>query len=187
MKKLLVFICLGLAVFASPAFSTENFQSVDAPRSEFIEGPFKAQVAKKAREERCLTEAIYYEAANQSQIGKEAVALVVLNRVMAPGRPKTICGVVSQAHIVKERKICQFSFWCEEKRKPVKDVWQESMRIAHRVIQNYWNPDVLSYYSGAMYYHATYVRPKWRTQKQFLGRTGDHLFYSNPDLTSSHR
>lgn len=152
----------------------------ELPVPEFVEGPFKKVEGNLSREERCLTEAIYYEAGNQSEIGKEAVALVVMNRLNDPRRPNTVCGVITQAHIVKERKVCQFSFWCETKRKPEKEMWEESLKIAQRVLQNYWKRDIILHYNNAVYYHASYVHPKWRTSKVFVGKIDQHLFYREP-------
>src|SRR3546814_9598579 len=45
---------------------------------------------------RCLTAAIYYEAASEPIAGREAVAQVVLNRVRHPHYPKSVCGVIFQ-------------------------------------------------------------------------------------------
>src|SRR3546814_17339709 len=56
----------------------------------------------------CLTAAIYYEAAQESESGKRGVAQVVLNRARHPAFPSSICGVVYQG---SERKTgCQFTF-----------------------------------------------------------------------------
>ena len=44
----------------------------------------------------CLTQAVYYEARNQSDDGQRAVAQVVLNRVRHPSYPNSVCGVVFQ-------------------------------------------------------------------------------------------
>src|ERR671914_1597842 len=59
----------------------------------------------------CLTQAIYYEARNQSDDGQRAVAQVVLNRVRHPAYPDTVCGVVFQGS--ERRTGCQFSFTCD--------------------------------------------------------------------------
>jgi spore germination cell wall hydrolase CwlJ-like protein len=148
---------------------------VDLSRTELVERNYN--VMKTTKEEKCLTEAIYYEAGNQSEIGKEAVALVVMNRAGSKHRPNTICGVVAQAHVIENRKVCQFSFWCENKYKPNKAKWEESQQIAHRVLTNYWKRDIISQYQTAVYFHADYVRPKWRKTKVFLGKIDNHLFY----------
>lgn len=178
MKKTLLILGLAASIFLASSLSSENAVLVDLSRTDLAERNYK--VAHTAREERCLTEAIYYEAGNQSSIGKEAVAIVVMNRVGAPKRPKTICGVITQAHIVADHKVCQFSFWCETKRKPEKELWRESSEIAHRVLQSYWKRDILAQYSEVSYYHADYVKPKWRKAKVFVGKIDKHLFYREP-------
>src|ERR1700742_3086468 len=58
----------------------------------------------------CLTEAIYYEARNQSDDGQRAVAQVVLNRVRHPAYPNSVCGVVYQGSA--RHTGCQFTFTC---------------------------------------------------------------------------
>ncbi len=167
------------ALFAQSCQSTpiapENLVIVNPPKEIITER--QKQAIKFLQEEACLTEAIYYEAGNQSEIGKEAVAIVIMNRVGAKHRPKTVCGVIAQAHIVNSRKICQFSFWCEPKYKPSKQVWKESQKIAHQVLTTYHKQRKSSQYDTALYYHANYVNPKWSTQKKFLGRIENHLFY----------
>jgi len=63
-----------------------------------------------ASAEKCLTQAIYYEAANEPTKGKRAVAQVVLNRVRHPAYPTSVCGVVYEGW---NRPVCQFSFVCD--------------------------------------------------------------------------
>lgn len=172
----ILFICvITVALLFGPELAVEEAQLVDLSRTNLIERNY--QVAKSLKEEKCLTEAIYYEAGNQSEIGKEAVALVILNRVGQKHRPKTICGVIAQAHVIDDRKICQFSFFCEPKRKPMKATWEESHKVAHRVLTSYWHRDIMSQYQSAVYFHADYVKPKWRKTKVFLGKIDNHLFY----------
>jgi len=175
MKKLLYCVVLFIGFLLGPSLSEEHAMLVDLSRTELVERNYN--VTKTLKEEKCLTEAIYYEAGNQSEIGKEAVALVVMNRVAQKHRPNTVCGVVAQAHVVQDRKVCQFSFWCENKYKPNKVAWEDSKKIARRVLTNYWKGAILIQYSTAMYYHADYVRPKWRKSKVFLGKIDNHLFY----------
>jgi len=44
----------------------------------------------------CLIRAMYFESNRSSEEGMLAVGTVVMNRLAAPGFPKTICGVVGQ-------------------------------------------------------------------------------------------
>lgn len=171
---LATFLCIALFIQGcqTTLIAPENLAVVNPELT-----PRQKQMLHDLKEEACLTEAIYYEAGNQSEVGKEAVALVIMNRVGARHRPKTVCGVIAQAHIVNSRRVCQFSFWCEPKPKPSKQIWKESKRIAHMVLTNYRNRDKISQYEGAVYYHADYVHPKWRHQKKFLGKIENHLFY----------
>jgi spore germination cell wall hydrolase CwlJ-like protein len=175
MKKTIFTAIVFAGFLLGPSIHDEQAVLVDLSRTQLVERNYK--VLATIKEEKCLTEAIYYEAGNQSEIGKEAVALVVLNRVGQKHRPKTVCGVITQAHVVADRKICQFSFWCETKYKPNREKWQESQKIAHRVLLSYWKRDILLQYNGAVYYHADYVKPKWRNSKVFLGKIDRHLFY----------
>ncbi len=65
------------------------------------------------KEQRCLSEAVYFEARSESETGQAAVAQVVLNRVKSGLYPQSICGVVYQN---RHRYMgCQFSFACEGK------------------------------------------------------------------------
>ena len=59
--------------------------------------PYRFQGGPAAREQaaECLATAALYEAGDDRR-GQQAVMQVVLNRVRAPGFPKTICGVVYQ-------------------------------------------------------------------------------------------
>ncbi len=55
----------------------------------------------------CLTSALYYEAASESDDGMRGVAQTVLNRVRHPSFPNTVCGVVFQGS--ERAGVCQFT------------------------------------------------------------------------------
>lgn len=44
----------------------------------------------------CMTRAMYFESNRSSSDGMLAVGTTVMNRLAAPGYPKTVCGVVGQ-------------------------------------------------------------------------------------------
>lgn len=62
----------------------------------------------------CIVEAMHYEAGNQSTIGQQAIAEVILNRMKSASYPKTACEVVHE----KRGNVWQFSYLA----KPVKPV-----------------------------------------------------------------
>jgi len=121
----------------------------------------------------CLALNIYREAGNESFEGKVAVAQVTINRVDNPKFPKDVCGVVYQKNVIMSRVVCQFSWYCEDKVKPVdNDAYRESYAVAKKVLLEGFRLDGLK---DALYYHATYVNPAWPYEK--VGTIGNHVFY----------
>ena len=123
---------------------------------------------------KCLADNIYYEAGNQSKIGKVAVAYTTLNRVLHHQFEDTICGVVYE----RNRTTCQFTWVCETRRfKPIHDrelvVYMESKKVAIEVLKTYNVRNDPT--KGSLFYHAYYVDPQWKRQK--LIRIQDHIFY----------
>ncbi|KQP31609.1 cell wall hydrolase [Methylobacterium sp. Leaf104] len=126
------------------------------------------------REQRCLAEAVYFEARSESEEGQAAVAQVVLNRVKSGLYPGNVCGVVYQN---RHRYMgCQFSFACEGKSLRVTDgpSWQTATRIASAVIEG---RTYLSEVGGATHYHADYVKPGWSRRLKKMDVIGRHIFY----------
>jgi hypothetical protein len=127
-----------------------------------------------ARENRCLAEAIYFEARGESDEGQAAVAQVVLNRVASGLYPATICGVVYQNR--QRWHGCQFSFACEGKSLRVSepDAWQRAERIAAEVTDG---KTYVSDIAGSTHYHANYIRPRWARRLEKMDVIGHHIFY----------
>ncbi|MBV6486778.1 MAG: cell wall hydrolase [Pseudorhodoplanes sp.] len=130
--------------------------------------------AARAKHERCLTNAIYFEARGEPERGQMAVAQVVLNRVFSQYYPDNVCGVVYQnAH---RHLACQFTFACDNVRDVVTepDAWEVAKRIARDSLDGkIWLPEI----GKATHYHATYVNPWWvRTMKKHQ-KLGIHIFY----------
>ena len=85
--------------------------------------------------EKCLAQAIYFEARNEPARGQQAVAQVVLNRVFSPYYPKDVCSVVYQnAH---RHLSCQFTFACDGKPEAVNEhgAWARANRIATQTLE----------------------------------------------------
>lgn len=127
-----------------------------------------------AREERCLAEAIYFEARSEPEAGQAAVAQVVLNRVKSGLYPSSICGVVYQNRHRHLR--CQFTFACEGKslRITEPEPWRTAVRIASEVLEG---RTFLADVGGSTHYHATYVRPRWAKRLKKMDKIGTHIFY----------
>ena len=127
----------------------------------------------KARALQCLTQAIYYEAASESNSGQKAVAQVVLNRVMHPTYPANVCGVVYQGSA--RRTGCQFSFTCDGSmaRKPSAGAWARARGVAAQALAgNVYKP--VGY---ATHYHTIWISPYWASSLNHIGTIGAHRFY----------
>jgi spore germination cell wall hydrolase CwlJ-like protein len=127
------------------------------------------------REQRCLAEAVYFEARSEPEEGRAAVAQVVLNRVKGGVYPDSVCGVVYQN---RHRKLaCQFTFACEGKALRVKEAvaWETAVRIARDV---YEGRIYLADVGAATHYHANYVQPTWAKKLKKMDVIGRHIFYS---------
>lgn len=124
---------------------------------------------------KCLTQAIYYEAANEPRQGKRAVAQVVLNRMRHPAYPNSVCGVVYEG---VNDPVCQFSFTCDGSlaRTPMANKWGESRKVAEAALAGAVEPLV----GSATHYHADYVLPRWAYTLDKIEQIGAHIFYRFP-------
>jgi spore germination cell wall hydrolase CwlJ-like protein len=145
-----------------------------ADQHEWMQNPLPASVHEKAQQ-KCLAEAIYFEARGEPELGQAAVAQVVLNRVKNPAYPNTICAVVYQNKHLKNR--CQFSFACDGVKDRVRTfsrAWRVAERIARDVTDGKtWLKDV----ADSTHYHANYVSPDWGPTMIRKDRVGAHIFY----------
>lgn len=123
----------------------------------------------------CMTEAIYYEAANESIAGKRAVAQVILNRVNHPAYPSSICGVIYQGW---KDPVCQFSYTCDgsRARAPLPHLWRQSQEVAKAALAGHVEKSV----GTATNYHADYVLPYWAYRLEKVHVEGRHIFYRLP-------
>jgi spore germination cell wall hydrolase CwlJ-like protein len=121
----------------------------------------------------CLTAAVYYEAASESDEGEAAVAQVVLNRLRHPLFPKTVCGVVFQGSQLPTG--CQFTFTCDGSlaRRPSVDGWSRAQKVAARALDGY----VVKSVGEATHYHTQWVVPYWQPTVTKLTQIGAHIFY----------
>ncbi len=134
----------------------------------------RAGSTEHSRALKCLTDAIYYEAANEPDAGQRAVAQVILNRMRHPTYPNSVCGVIYQGS--ERRTGCQFSYSCDGSmaRIPARPAWLRAQRVAAQALAG----SVYAPVGMATHYHATYVYPYWAPSLNFVGTIGAHRFYS---------
>lgn len=127
-----------------------------------------------SKEQKCLAEAIYFEARGEIEEGQVAVAQVVLNRVKNPSYPNSICGVVYQNKHKRNR--CQFSFACDgiKDRIASPKAWTTAKRITREVLDG---KRYLKMVDASTHYHADYVNPRWAKAMAKRGKIGLHIFY----------
>jgi spore germination cell wall hydrolase CwlJ-like protein len=122
----------------------------------------------------CLTAAVYYEAASESEGGQRAVAQVVLNRARHPAYPGTVCGVVYQGPM-KPGGGCQFTFTCDGslRRAPSASGWARARRIAADALAG----KVYAPVGHSTHYHTRQVLPVWASRLVKSAEIGAHIFY----------
>ena len=132
-----------------------------------------ASPADQLRALECLTSAVYYEAANESDDGQRAVAQVVLNRVRHPAFPSNVCGVVYQGST--RATGCQFTFTCDGSlaRRPSEWAWNRALKVAQAALAG----SVYAPAGLATHYHANYVVPYWASSQAKNAVVGTHIFY----------
>jgi N-acetylmuramoyl-L-alanine amidase len=113
----------------------------------------------------CMAKAVHHEAANQPLKGQLALAQLIMNRVKSPLFPKTICAVVNQAG--------QFFHTARYHPHASDDRWHTAVGIA-RIAREDAEPALVP---GALFYHASYVRPYWAHRRVEVARIGQHVFY----------
>jgi spore germination cell wall hydrolase CwlJ-like protein len=128
----------------------------------------------RGRHEKCLAEAVYFEARGEAVRGQIAVAQVVMNRAFSGFYPSTVCGVVYQN---KHRHLaCQFTFACDNVADVVRepDMWDRARKIARAMLDGQlWLPEV----AKSTHYHAYWVRPSWVHEMKKMYKFGVHTFY----------
>jgi spore germination cell wall hydrolase CwlJ-like protein len=128
----------------------------------------------RAKSEKCLAEAVYFEARGEAVRGQIAVAQVVMNRAFSGFYPSTVCGVVYQN---KHRHLaCQFTFACDRVSDVVRepDMWDRAKKIAKAMLDGQlWLPEV----AKSTHYHAYWVRPSWVNEMKKMYKFGVHTFY----------
>ena len=124
----------------------------------------------------CLALNVYYEARGEPAAGQYAVAEVTMNRKASRRYADTVCEIVYQKNWdpVRRRYVAAFS-WTELTvlDEPSGEQWQRARAVAEAVYYERHTPAL----QGALFFHATYVKPEWAKDKQPVARIGRHIFY----------
>jgi len=121
------------------------------------------------REQHCLAKNVFYEAGNQSLIGKVAVAHVTLNRLRS--KQQFHCGSICD--VVYQRKQFSWTMNRHHESRTQKDWrWRESIDVAKKCFKSHQDPT-----GGALFFHTKRVRPYWSQKKKRTVTIGDHIFY----------
>jgi spore germination cell wall hydrolase CwlJ-like protein len=132
-----------------------------------------------AGELRCLADNTYAEAAFEPADGQLAVATVVMNRVVNPQYPKTVCGVVYERHLnrLNNKIVCQFSWTCKPRHPMATAVYRSIMEMVKGVYFKHVRSDEVA---DATLYHADYIQaPNWASDEGKIAQIGHHIFYSH--------
>ncbi len=152
----------------------DSFSNIDA--RGLVAKPFviRPGSADYSRAIKCLTDAVYYEAATESDSGQRAVAQVIINRMRHPTYPNNICGVIYQGS--ERRTGCQFSYSCDGSmaRTPSAAHWNRAYRVAASALSGYVHAPV----GMATHYHTVNIYPYWAPSLNFVGTIGAHRFYT---------
>jgi spore germination cell wall hydrolase CwlJ-like protein len=121
------------------------------------------------REQECLANAVYFEARSEPLEGQLAVAEVVMNRAASGRYPADLCSVITQK--------AQFSFIRRGKFPHAdhdSEAWKKAVAIASIARQKLAG----SLPASVLWYHASYVSPKWGKRLTKQTQIGLHIFYS---------
>ena len=121
----------------------------------------------------CLADAVYFEARGESDRGKQAVALTILNRVRSSRFPNTICGVVKQG--MGELHKCQFSYYCDGRPEEIHELgtYRRIRQMASALMES----GTFDVTRGATHFHTDRVSPRWATHMRLTSKIGGHIFY----------
>jgi spore germination cell wall hydrolase CwlJ-like protein len=165
--------CLGFLIFSlfvNFVFSYSYSKQITA------ENDYESvSVAQLRKDLDCMAINIYREGGYEPIEGRIAIAQVTMNRVAHPDFPNDVCGVVYQKSKVMNKVVCQFSWYCDRshrERRVNQKAYNESYEVAKKVMLEGFRLESLE---EALYYHANYVRPRWRLER--IGQIGTHIFY----------
>ena len=137
-------------------------QAVFAQREEAM----RRLQAQHAQNLACLARNVYFEARGEPEAGQYAVAEVTMNRKASGIYPPTVCGVVYEKSAFSWTSYGTLP-------EPSGEAWARAQEIAEDVYYGR-HQQVLN---GALFFHATYVKPEWAAERRRIARIGNHVYY----------
>lgn len=115
----------------------------------------------------CLARAVYFESRGEPLAGQLAVATVIVNRAESSRFPDTYCDVVKQRS--------QFSFvkGGHVPQPRAGTAWNNARKIARIAHRDLWESEA----DDSLYFHATYVNPRWASRMTMRAKIKTHVFY----------
>jgi spore germination cell wall hydrolase CwlJ-like protein len=129
----------------------------------------------------CMVEALWFEARNDNEIGKRAVATVIINRANSARFNNTICDVIQQRKQFSYRNRLKNPYVVlQPKPQPSEKIKLEMIKsIAYEVASGTFKP-VLP--SNVLWYHTYNVNPSWnRKMKAVMLPGSKHVFLKGSD------
>jgi hypothetical protein len=138
---------------------------------------------KMLAEQRCLAEAMYYEARGEGVEGEKAIAEVVFHRMKSRLYPHSICGVVYER--ASPGRGCQFSFTCNGEMQLARrsGAWAGAKRLAANILGGLVR--LGNETEDAVSFHAVDVEPGWGDGLVRTIQIGNHVFYRAAQRTAS--
>jgi spore germination cell wall hydrolase CwlJ-like protein len=166
----------NLSYIDAPADIQQNSIVVPPSFEDIIQSIDEKSIDVHNKDIMCLAKDIFYEARDQSIIGKVAVAYVPVNRSISS--LKSLCSIIQK----KSNHVCQFTWVCHKKSNTKSEAvaWSLSLKIAHAV----YNRLVDDPTNGAKFYynprkaHSHWAKFKNAVQTLYAinGFIGDHVF-----------
>ena len=181
MRTITIITCMLVVAFSLP-FLHQSQASNDNYIEELYDGELLTGFIEEAYvtsiQEQCLIETIYFESRGEPFLGQVAVGVVVMRRVQSANFPDDICAVVHAGRYWKGNPIrnqCSFSYFCDGKAETIFD--EQGYLTAQDAAALVLMGVVVDNMEEVVYYHATYVNPRWSSQKKKVFQIGKHIFY----------
>jgi len=168
---IIILVILGFA-FHKRGSVEVSLEPIQSPPKEEYYGPrlynnHTKIVLNDKTEFQCLAENVFYEAGNQSYLGKLSVLQIVLNRAESGKWGHSFCKVIHADS--------QFSWTLKAQKKPSGPAWFASKDAVNAFL----NGVRVKTLEKSDHYHASYSDPYWNDKMKKTAKIGEHVFYKS--------